>query len=153
MTLLVLEDDSTPEVRATLPSDLDVPLAAGGEARVRFSDGVQVDATLDRVEPSADLHTRVVYLSLPETGRPTGTFVQVGFPVPRGDSAIHVPEGSLIVRGPLRGVFVIEGDRAILRWLRLDENGHVLSGLSEGEAVVLSPSTELKDGSRVEVAS
>jgi multidrug efflux system membrane fusion protein len=133
MTLLVLEGESAPEVRATLPADLDVPLDPGADVRVRFADGEEFEGTLDRVEPSADLHTRVVYVSVPETGRPTGTFVQVAFPVPRGEPALHVPPGSLVVRGPLRGVFVVREDRAVLRWLRLD--------------------ADLRDGSRVEVAS
>lgn len=153
MTLLVLEGEGAPEVRATLPAGLGVDLETGSGARVRFADGAEFEATIDRVEPSADLHTRVIYLDVPPTDRPTGTFVQVSFPSPGDETTLRVPGESLVVRGPLRGVFVVRDGRAVLRWLRMDENGHVLSGLEEGEVIVLAPSAELRDGSRVEVAS
>ena len=150
--LLVLEAAGGSEVHVTLPAEGAVAPVPGGRATVRFSDGITVDAVVDRVEPGADDHARVAYVSLEDTGRPSGTFVQVRLYGEPGGTALRVPRESLIERGPLRGVFVVNGDRAVLRWLRLAEDDRVLAGLSEGDRVVMHPAADLRDGSPVEVS-
>ena len=68
--------------------------------------------------------------------------------------ALRVPIGALF-RGAdgAWNVFVVEGGRARQRKLTVgqinDEFGEVVSGLSNGEAVVLNPSNSLKDGARI----
>jgi multidrug efflux pump subunit AcrA (membrane-fusion protein) len=63
-----------------------------------------------------------------------------------------VPRSSLVQRGALTGVYVIDGERAWLRWLtpgRGDaESVEVLSGLDAGMRVVADP-RGLTDGARV----
>jgi hypothetical protein len=57
-----------------------------------------------------------------------------------GKAALSVPRASLVQRGALTGVYVIDGERAWLRWLtpgRGDaETVDVLSGLEAGMRVV-----------------
>lgn len=72
----------------------------------------------------------------------------------RKDDALRVPIGALF-RGRDRGwrVFVAKAGRARERSVKLghinDEYGEVLSGLGEGEAVVLNPGNALRDKSRI----
>ncbi len=67
-----------------------------------------------------------------------------------------MPRTALVQRGDLTGVFVVQGDRAELRWLSLGsgEGGMVpvRAGLRAGELVVSAPSN-LRDGQLVEIAS
>ncbi len=73
----------------------------------------------------------------------------------RKDDTLRVPIGALF-RGRDGGwrVFVAEAGRARERSVTLghinDEYGEVLSGLNEGEAVVLNPGNALRDGGRIE---
>ncbi|MFY0652127.1 MAG: efflux RND transporter periplasmic adaptor subunit [Cyclobacteriaceae bacterium] len=68
-----------------------------------------------------------------------------------------VDEKAIHRRGQLQGVFVVsEQNEALLRWLRLGANvggGYeVLSGLDEGDRVVISSATKLRDGQKVEIS-
>jgi hypothetical protein len=60
----------------------------------------------------------------------------------------------VLERGGLSGVFVVDGDRARLRWVAVGEaEGDALevrAGLEPGATVVLEPA-ELADGQRIEV--
>lgn len=67
-------------------------------------------------------------------------------------STLSVPRTSLVQRGALTGVYVVDGERVWLRWLtpgRGDaETVDVLSGLDAGMRVVADP-RGLRDGARV----
>ncbi|HYD47401.1 MAG TPA: efflux RND transporter periplasmic adaptor subunit [Terriglobales bacterium] len=70
------------------------------------------------------------------------------------NDGLRVPIGALFRGGDgTWRVFVAEGGRARQRKLTVgqinDEYGEVLSGLSEGDVVVLNPSNSLKDGARI----
>jgi multidrug efflux pump subunit AcrA (membrane-fusion protein) len=83
-----------------------------------------------------------------------GTFARVTFPT--GSEARLVVPGSALNRfGALERVFVIEGGRAQLRMVttgeRQADHVTVLTGLSEGERVVVAPPGTLRDRERVEV--
>jgi len=67
--------------------------------------------------------------------------------------ALTVPNSALFRRGADWGVFVHENGRARLREARVGRRGttaaQVLSGLNEGETVVLFPSDRVTDGARL----
>jgi HlyD family secretion protein len=69
------------------------------------------------------------------------------------DPVLQVPIGSLFRRGDRWAVFVLEGGRARLRTVDVGQrdgtSAQVLSGLRNGEQVVLYPPDTLADGSRV----
>jgi HlyD family secretion protein len=73
----------------------------------------------------------------------------------RDDSTLKVPVGSLFRRGDGWAAFVVEDQRVRLQSVtvgqRNDREGQVLSGLSEGQTVVLHPPDTLTDGARVNV--
>lgn len=71
-----------------------------------------------------------------------GMFVKVGFVV--GETRrLLIPAGAIVRRSELSGVYVTDGDRVVLRQVRLgrtfDGLIEVLSGLDAGESVALDP--------------
>lgn len=152
--LLVLEDDLDPEVRVTLPAGLGWPIGPGSPAEIVFqSKGMEpLPAVVDRMTPTADNHTRELYLRAEGLSAPGGTFVQAVF-LGEPRESIRVPEEALVERGALTGVYVVQEGRAVLRWLRLTSDGTVAAGLAPGEVVILAPPASLGNGTLVEVAS
>jgi HlyD family secretion protein len=82
-----------------------------------------------------------------------GYRVEVRVVVWEGDGVLKVPTSSLFRRGDDWAVFAVDGGRAEMRVVDVGRrNGafaQVVSGLREGEPVVLHPSDALRHGSRV----
>ncbi|MFP5306916.1 MAG: efflux RND transporter periplasmic adaptor subunit [Gammaproteobacteria bacterium] len=137
---------------------VDVPQQAIGavhahkQARVILPDGSSVDATQLRIPPSADpqTHTFRVLVTLPEGrhGAPDtvfpGTLVKVAF-LRAERRALLVPAAALVRRSELTALYVLdEQNRPALRYVSAgtptaDGRVPVLSGIAEGERVVLDP--------------
>jgi HlyD family secretion protein len=73
----------------------------------------------------------------------------------RSEDVLAVPLGALFRQGDDWAAFVLEGDRARLRELRIGARNNrvaqVLGGLAAGDQVVLHPSDAVRDGVRVTV--
>ncbi len=82
-----------------------------------------------------------------------GYRVEVRIVVWEGDGVLKVPTSSLFRRGEDWAVFAAQGGRAVFKKVEVGRrNGseaQILSGLGEGEPVVLHPSDSLRDGSRI----
>jgi HlyD family secretion protein len=87
----------------------------------------------------------------PELG--DGYRVDAAILVWSADNVLTVPNSALFRSGEDWRTFVVEGGRARLRGLTLGERAetrsHVITGLSNGEEVILFPSDQLTDGTRV----
>ena len=105
----------------------------------------------DPVTHRRDLRATVVE---PSDLRP-GSFARIHIAGAPADSSRWLPDSALVRRGGLKGVFVVEGGHAVLRWLSLgeqrDSRVEVRAGLKADETVVDRPG-ELIDGQPVEVA-
>ncbi|MAY83899.1 MAG: efflux transporter periplasmic adaptor subunit [Flavobacteriales bacterium] len=71
-----------------------------------------------------------------------------------GAQHIFIPQESLVENGQLKGVYTLSEDgKAILRWLRTGKTSEnkveVLSGLKEGEQVIISSESRLHNGATV----
>ena len=106
----------------------------------------------------AGRHTFTVKIDLPadESVR-SGMFGRARFSGP-ARRALTVPGASLVRRGQITAVFVVEADnRAVLRLVNtapaVDERVEILAGLAEGDRVVVDPPLGLVDGARVSVGS
>jgi RND family efflux transporter MFP subunit len=124
---------------------------------VQVGDGKWRPARLARLEGMTDWRTRSRTAHLTFDGdAQAGAYALLALGTP-SDSAEggSVPLTSLVSRGALAGVFVIEAGRAHLRWLKLGrERGarvEVLAGLEPGERFALAPRS-LADGAPVRVA-
>ena len=90
-------------------------------------------------------------------GLRSGSFARLRLPGgANAQRTVQVPRSALVQRGDLTGVFIVQGERAELRWLSLGAvEGEVVpvrAGLRVGELVINAPG-DLRDGQRVEVAS
>ncbi|MDM7921434.1 MAG: HlyD family efflux transporter periplasmic adaptor subunit [Pyrinomonadaceae bacterium] len=72
-----------------------------------------------------------------------------------GKDVLRVPESALFRIGDNWNVFVVEGSRARLRRIEIGQRSpsyaQVVSGLNDGETVVLHPPNSVSDGTRVDV--
>ncbi|MHB2015896.1 MAG: efflux RND transporter periplasmic adaptor subunit [Candidatus Xenobia bacterium] len=117
--------------------------------------GRTLAGTVREIVPSADASTRsfVVRLDLPHAPHLVpGLYGHLE--LPEGTrQAVLVPQSALVERGQLVGVFVVQQDLALLRWIKpgaaRDRQVEALSGLNPGDHVILSPPPTLEDGSRV----
>ena len=109
------------------------------------------------VFPVADAasHSVAVRLDLREIDRAPapGTTAKVSFPVPpqaddKRAGVIRIPTSALAQRGELTGVYVIDGERVLLRQLRIGardgEAVTVLAGLKAGEKIATDPVAALQ---------
>lgn len=111
---------------------------------------------VDSLSPAADPRTRSVTVKVRLPGGlspPLGSYAQVEIPVASAEAPV-IPLEALAERSGRRGVFVAEGGVARFREvvLGLDDGrrAEVLSGVREGEAVIVTGLHRLEDGSRVE---
>lgn len=158
MSLLTLADEGALRV--------ETPVEASHAADVQLGDSVDVSidaehaplsGAVGEIVPAVDPASRafLVKIDLPQTTKlQTGTFARVGFHA--GETkALVVPTTALTTFGSLERVFVVENGRARLRMVtRGEAQGsftEILSGLSSGETVVLSPPPSLRDASPVTV--
>lgn len=105
-------------------------------------DGARVEAAKVVVFPYADpaTHSFTVRLELPQgqVELNPGEVVRVAFQI-GSRAVVAVPEGALVRRGEIVGVYVVDGDRPLLRQVRLGDRTadglEVLAGLRPGEKI------------------
>jgi RND family efflux transporter MFP subunit len=156
--LVVLSDEGALRVEVALEESLADEVKVGDEADVRVGAAPSVLAKIGEIVPNVDVASRafLVKIDLPPTVgalRP-GTFARVGVhTAPR--ARLVVPTSAVTSLGALDRVFVAEGGRAHLRMITRGESvgrwTEVLSGLSKGERVVVTPPPDLRDGMPVEL--
>jgi len=162
MPLFVVEDNSRYQLEATLPAEALAPVKKNTLARVQL-DGLPEKSLMGKVaeiEAGADQtsHTLKARVDLPkESGVQSGMFGRAYFA--QGEKrALVLPAEALVSRGQLRGIYVVD-DTGLIHWrvLTLGKstgNGvEVLSGLNDGELVVLNPGSQELDGKKAATES
>ncbi len=159
--LVDLRSPSGAEIVTAVPEAAANALART-EAWVQVGDGPWRPARLLRADGMVDPATRTRtarYAPRDRAAIEPGAYARVRLAIARGTpsgSALAVPATSVVRRGALTGVYVLERDRVWLRWLRLGrvqgDAIEVLSGLNAGEQVVAAP-VNLTDGVRVKAGS
>lgn len=152
--LVKIEDSSSLRLETAVAESLAGKLSLGQTIRVQVeAAGLSVSGKVSELEPSADSASRtfMVKIDLPSSSDlRAGLFGRAW--VPRGESQLLlVPASSVVRRGQMEIAFVMTDGLAKLRLVRTvpHENNmvSVLSGLSEGDQVVLTPPNTLIDGS------
>ena len=104
----------------------------------------------------ADSRTLLVTIGLPPStsGLTAGMFARATFPGATR-RLLTVPDGAVVRKGQLTSVFVVDGDRARLRFVSVGRSADgatdILAGLSEGESVLIAPPPNVRDGTRVTI--
>lgn len=156
--LLVLESPSQLRLEAAVPEGSAHTLHVGDTETVRIDAlGKEISAKVSEVSPSADPASRTVLVKLDLPSLPelrAGMFGRLHVSTAEAQ-ALVIPASALIRRGQLESVFVSDGKNARLRLVRTAQAAppelQVLAGLSEGEHVVVSDVSLLRDGEPLEV--
>ena len=160
MPLFVVEDTRKLKLEASVPESWLDKIRVGSETEVVVdaAGGLVRRGTISEILPSVDPRTRTftlrVLLDNEDGALRSGLFARLRI---GGASrqALAVPESSLVRRGPLAGIFVVdEAGSAHLRWITLGGTRagrvEVLTGLKDGERYIVAPPPELEDGMQVE---
>ncbi|RME15602.1 MAG: efflux RND transporter periplasmic adaptor subunit [Alphaproteobacteria bacterium] len=144
-------------IEADVPVRLAAGISEGQLVPARLDSGAgPVQARVAQIYPLADpaRHTVKVKFDLPR-GTPAGPGMYAEVTVPDASvpvqTEVAVPQDALVWRGSLPSVFVLDGGRPSLRVVRIgyplgDGMVSVVSGLSGGETVIVSPPAGLVSG-------
>jgi RND family efflux transporter MFP subunit len=151
--LLEMESPAALRFEADLPEAIWEHVKLGDRLTVRHSR--TVEGVVSEISPVADPVSRTfrIKLDIPEgDGVRTGQFGRVSVPVAEV-RLLLVPKASVIKRGQMEVVFVVREGRASLRLVRsgkvLGDQLEVLSGIEEGDQVIVGDIARLKDGQPV----
>jgi len=151
--LLRLEDPVNLRLEADVPASLFERVPSDAQLEVRVTGVLEpIPGRVTEIAPVADPATRSlrVKLELPPTpGLRAGQFGRVAVPLADAE-IIVVPPTSILARGQLDIVFVVEQDQARMRIVRLGrerpEGIEILAGLEAGESIVVENPAGLVDG-------
>ena len=157
--LLEIEGRGSFEVEVAVPDSLATKLVAGASLEVEIpAAGLTFNATLAELSSAADPGARSVLakLTVPAgTAVRSGQFARVqlrGAPI----RTLFAPVAALSVLGQMERVFVAgENNRAVLRLVKTGASRHdrieILTGLDDGERVVVAPTAGLREGQTLEI--
>ena len=118
--------------------------------------GREIPTAVTEIVPAVDPATRtfLVKADLPRGAGRTGQSGRIRFAAGRG-SALTVPKSAVTRAGGGDGLFIMAGDNVVrlvpvTLGAPFDDRVEVLSGLSPGTRVAVSPVDRLADGDRVE---
>ena len=152
--LLAMYAPGALRIQVQVPQSDAEAIRTTGRAAVLLDDGRRLDAATVDVFPSADPAThsvavRVVLPGMADAPRP-GATAKVLFPIAgKPDTGtVRIPRSALVQRGEVSGVYVIDGNRIVLRQLRLGrpvgDGIEVLAGLKPGERIATDPVAALQ---------
>lgn len=164
--LLTLEDDSRYRLEATVKESLIGKIGLGDPVRVSIDALGEQEWTgrIVEIQPSADPASRssIVKIDLPENlskkgqarGLRSGLYGKARFLLGKRET-ITIPQKAIFERGQLLQVFVVDSSQ--IARLRLIKTGktygdlvEVLSGIREGERIIVERIERVNDGTRVE---
>ena len=152
--LVNMEDPTSLRLETAVAESLAGKLTLGQPIKIQIESAqLSITGKISELEPSADSASRtfMVRIDIPSSpGLRAGLFGRAW--VPRGENTLLlIPQSSVVRRGQMEVVFVAADDAAKLRIVRTvpyeNDQASVLSGISPGDKVVLTPPTSLEDGS------
>lgn len=155
--LLRVEDDSTYRIDASVDEAHHDKLTPGMTVTAELgSSGRNVEGTVTEVVPAVDPRTRtfLVKIALDGESLKTGQYARVLIPVGMKE-AIIVPKQAVVEKGQLVGVYTV-GVNGVISY-RLIRTGNeydggveVLSGLKEGDTIIVEGTDKAVDGGILE---
>jgi RND family efflux transporter MFP subunit len=156
--LLEVEGTDVFQVEAGIPDSLATRLAVATPLTVAVpTDGIAFTGTLVELSSAADANARTVpaKISIPAgTAVRSGQYARVqvpGAPI----RALLAPAAAVSTLGQMERVFVASDGRAVLRLVKTGaprgDRIEILSGLAEGDRLVLNPPAGLREGQALEV--
>ena len=157
--LLTVEDTSRYRLEVMLDASQAGGLRRGAKLRVWLDalSAKDLEGTVAELEPGADplSQTQRVRIDLPPgPALRAGLFGRAWFPTGQRQ-AITAPRAALVERGQIVGVYVVDSSgtarwRVITAVDAMGDRVEILSGLGDGDRLVLNPENRSLDGKRVE---
>jgi RND family efflux transporter MFP subunit len=160
--LFIIQDNSRIRIIAPVGSDLAASLKTGEKIAARIGNE-KVEGIIEGIVSSGDVRAPGLRLQILVDNHgylyQTGVLAIVKVPLGmKEEIRLTVPKDALVKSGQLSGVYIAGDDKiAHLRWLAVieDKDGsiNVLTGLNEGERIILSPvKAGVYDGQSISVA-
>ncbi len=118
--------------------------------------GTKIAGHVLRIAPVVDSQSGTVRVTIdpgPSTRLRPGMFANVKLVLDRHENVVVIPKKAIVYEDERPGIFVVAGGKAERRAITLgyqdEQRAEVVSGLDEGELVVLVGQSALKDGSEV----
>jgi RND family efflux transporter MFP subunit len=156
--ILTIEDQGNYMLELAVPESISPAVKPGTTVRVSLdSPEISFDTKISEVVPSADPASRtfIAKIALNLKGLRSGMFGRGAISLGNSVNSLMVPKKAVVERGALTFVWVVEKD-GITR-MRLVKPGRtaadrveILSGLSNGERLVVNGLEKIHEGSRVE---
>jgi len=158
--IVQLEDPTRLRIEADVPETLMGGVKKGMRLKVTIpSLGVETNGVAAEIAPAADPMSRTFLIKIdlpPIPGLRSGQFGRVAIPYAESDF-IRVPRSAIVQRGQMETAFVVTNGVASMRLVktgkRMGELVEILSGLREGEDLVVQGAEKLHDGQRVAARS
>jgi membrane fusion protein, multidrug efflux system len=122
---------------------------------------VSFDGTIDQINPAVDTKTGTVKVTVlipnaPASVRP-GSFVDVRLVTQKHDNTLLIPKKAIVEEAGEQYVFLILKGLATRHTVKIgftdDESAEVLSGINQGESVVIAGQGSLRDGVKTETVA
>jgi multidrug efflux pump subunit AcrA (membrane-fusion protein) len=157
--LLVIETTGRPQVLASLPTEHAGHLRVGMPIRLKPSDSVpSVEGKVSEIIPQSKPGTHSVQFKVdlpPDISVVHGQYMKLEVPIGTRD-ALLIARSAIREAGQLKGLFIVdEGNRAYFRLVKTSpynsEQLEILSGVEEGESIIIEPDDKIADGMPVEI--
>ncbi len=156
--LLHIEEENKLQVLTDIPEAMILKITKGDKLKIFIpSVNLGIEGTVAEVSPVADPSSRTSPIKLRIPNNPllrSGQFARITLAMAK-EETLTVPESAVVPYGQMERVFVVENGKAKLRLVRTgarsDEYLEILSGLAEGEEVVIAGNSKLQDGQPVTV--
>ncbi|QEM69707.1 efflux RND transporter periplasmic adaptor subunit [Geobacter sp. FeAm09] len=156
--LMTIDDQGSYLLELALPESLAARAKAGTPVQVTL-DALKAtfSARIAEIVPAADPQSRTFVAKVPldRQGVTTGMFGRAAIGLGSGANAILLPERAVVEHGALTSVWVVEqGNIARMRLVKTGKavggKVEIVSGLADGERVVLSGVEKVSEGAKVE---
>jgi RND family efflux transporter MFP subunit len=160
--LFIIQDNSRIRIIAPIGTDL-ADLLRAGEKITASIGNEKVEGIIEGIVSSGDVRAPGLRLQMlidnPGYRYQSGVLAIVKVPLGmKEEKRLTIPKNALVKSGQLNGVYIAGDDKtAHLRWLTVSEDKdgsiNVLTGLNEGERIILSPGKAgVYDGQGISVA-
>lgn len=156
--LFTIEDENSYMLELAVPDSLAAAVKPGTRVQVSLDSTAMTSAgTIAEVVPASDPASRtfIAKVRLPGKNLRSGMFARGLIATGTTSNSVLVPKNALMERGGLTMVWVVGSDtiarlRIVKQGKRTDDRVEILSGLSDGERVVVSGVEKVIEGAKVE---
>ncbi len=156
--LVRLDDESRLQIMAGVPETLVLGITIGDTLPVYIpAADLSLSGEVTEIAPLADPLSRTapikIHVNLNSKLR-SGQFARVSLPGSRG-AALMIPDGAVLRYGQMEKVFVVREGKARMQLVRtglhFGDQVEIVSGINDGDQVVVAGNKELQDGQPVKV--